>query len=269
MMRKIYCILYVSLLIICISTGAYASSYYMAYKTNSSIELYSWDWDGDSTFTNPELVNSFSGFGVPSYQDGIALSFGPDNTFYMAYKTNSSVELYTWDWDGDSTFTNPELVNSFSGFGVPSYQDGIALSFGPDNTFYMAYKTNSSVELYTWDWDGDSTFTNPELVNSFSGFGLPSYQDGIALSFGPDNTFYMAYKTNSSVELYRWDWDGNETFTNPELVNSFSGFGLPSYQEGIALSIYPVVAIPEPATLLLSGISIAVLFRAKRNSAHK
>jgi len=256
---KKFNVIFVSLLLLCVSTNAYSTSFYMGRHTSTSVELYKWDWDGNSTFTNSEHANSFN-LGTNWRNYTVGMTFGPDNKFYMGRETSTSVELYRWDWDGNDTFTNPEHVNSFNlGLNWRNYTIGMA--FGPDNKFYMGRETSTSVELYKWDWDGNDTFTNSEHVNSFD-LGLEWRNYTVGMTFGPDNKFYMGRNTSTSVELYKWDWDGNDTFTNSEHVNSFT-LGREWRNYTIGMTSYPI-AVPEPATILLSLISVVGIFIRKR-----
>ncbi len=260
---KTLCIVLAFLLFLCVTPKSYSTNFYIGDHTASTVELYRWDWDGNDSFTNPEHINSFANVGSSDWRYGVGMSFASDNHFYMGYHTASTVELYRWDWDGNDSFTNPIHVNSFANVGSSDWRYSVGMSFAYDNHFYMGYHTASTVELYRWDWDGNDSFTNPVHVNSFANVGSSDWRYSVGMSFSSDNYFYMGYHTASTVELYRWDWDGNDSFTNPVHVNSFANVGSSDWRYSVGMSAYPI-AVPEPMTLILTLMASVSMFIKKR-----
>ncbi|HMO36391.1 MAG TPA: PEP-CTERM sorting domain-containing protein [Gemmatales bacterium] len=170
--------------------------------------------------------------------DGVRI--GPDGFLYVVNSSNGQVLRY-----------NPASPGSPTTF-ITSSVTGIAsqMEFGPDGRVYVSRTIAGQPAIYRYTpvdpLDLSLGTTGEQLFSNFGSSGSTA----TGIRFGPDGRLYANDFNNSSV----WRSDASLSLNSMQSYISSGANGL-----NAPGSLY-IVAVPEPATLILFGIIGSVIF---------
>jgi hypothetical protein len=221
---------------------------------NSATKLSGWSQQGTVTNGNAISVNHpldpNQGAGLlnagRAYTQLTAGQYDPTiRPLFSFIATNTAVPLTGWDLDN---------------VGPTASQGGFKL--GTTNEYRLGQLAGGEARL-TLDWNRDVDAAS----NNFNVLGLANLD--LSLFRSPDNTFTgltLVAESISSVDNLQHLWLTNLTSAYYEIDVSFSNYNLSSgfAPNATAYGLAWDFAVPEPSSLLLTGLGIISLWRLRR-----
>ncbi len=234
------CVLTLSILLYAINIYAYPYVFF-ATRNGDDLVMTRFTWDGSDEFhvSNKTTLSTVDvDYGSDS-NIGTGIAFAPDGKLYVATRVGDDIAIQSFNWDGDSTFSNKTTVTTLDISDTSNDYLGTAIAFDMNNNFYAATRTGDDIEIYRFDWDEDTGFSNKTYVTTrdIDGGGVDTY--GTAMTFVSNGKLYTGTRIGDDVQIVSFDWNGVSSLTNKTTLGSpdIDGGGVEDYGTGMTIAV--------------------------------